>query len=379
MAMSEEALSSCHLDLSTRKEETQSAFVTEAIATVACQFAPLDHIEKEVLSDLFINASRLKPDAVSLDTKELNDQLVAFTKKGPQWYEVGAVKYREMMENGELGLPKPVHLPQAQTLRISSREEGRDIPCRLLSPEQDGSVKGIFLHLHGGGGVLGSEKSQDEYLQTFTNAGLTVISVGYRLAPEHPFPEGVEDCYDVAEWLVDNSPAKLGGPLKFVGGESTGAHLSALTGLYLLKTRPAFALAGLVLSFGQYDLSMLPLTRNMNRTMAMINRDALSASADAWLPNTNPEQRRHPSISPFYADLYNMRLPPAIFACGTEDVLLEDTVLMATRWQLAGGEALVKIFAGAPHGFILIPPEVSSCAKEGLELIDRFLKDKLGV
>ena len=50
-------------------------------------------------------------------------------------------------------------------------------------------------------------------------ANLAVISVGYRLAPEHPFPQGPEDCYDAAEWLVDNSQAKFGAPLKFAGGE----------------------------------------------------------------------------------------------------------------------------------------------------------------
>ena len=50
-------------------------------------------------------------------------------------------------------------------------------------------------------------------------ANLAVISVGYRLAPEHPFPQGPEDCYDAAEWLVDNSQDKFGAPLKFAGGE----------------------------------------------------------------------------------------------------------------------------------------------------------------
>ena len=62
--------------------------------------------------------------------------------------------------------------------------------------------------------------SQDPLTKSIADgANLAVISVGYRLAPEHPFPQGPEDCYDVAEWLVDNSEAKFGAPLKFVGGE----------------------------------------------------------------------------------------------------------------------------------------------------------------
>ena len=62
--------------------------------------------------------------------------------------------------------------------------------------------------------------SQDVVLkQIAEGANLAIVSVGYRLAPEHPFPQGPEDCYDAAEWLVDNSQAKFGAPLKFAGGE----------------------------------------------------------------------------------------------------------------------------------------------------------------
>lgn len=61
---------------------------------------------------------------------------------------------------------------------------------------------------------------QDSFLQYLANVvDLAVVSIGYRLAPEHPFPEGPEDCYDAAEWLVDSSEARFGAPLKFAGGE----------------------------------------------------------------------------------------------------------------------------------------------------------------
>lgn len=62
--------------------------------------------------------------------------------------------------------------------------------------------------------------SQDPFLQRLANAGdLAIVSVGYRLAPEHPFPLGPEDCYDAADWLVDNSQARFRAPLMFAGGE----------------------------------------------------------------------------------------------------------------------------------------------------------------
>jgi len=64
------------------------------------------------------------------------------------------------------------------------------------------------------------------------------------------------------------------------------------------------------------------------------------------------EEKRHPSVSPLYADLEPLRgkLPPALFTCGTEDCLLDDTMFMSTKWLMAGGEAFVKFIPGAPHG-----------------------------
>lgn len=75
---------------------------------------------------------------------------------------------------------------------------------------------------------------------------LVVISVGYRLAPEHPYPAPNQDCHDVGEYLVDNAEKDYGAPLLFMGGDSAGGHLSVVTTFHLLKSRPDFAFKGLV-------------------------------------------------------------------------------------------------------------------------------------
>lgn len=126
-----------------------------------------------------------------------------------------------------------------------------------------------------------------------------------------------------------------------------------------------------------YDMSMLPFIRNITRPLAVINKKIVQEYIQAFLPNTSPEQRRDPSISPFYADLFSMKLPPALFLCGTDDCLLEDTVLMSARWQMAGGEGVMRLFPGAPHGFVAFPPDQAESAKEALEVIDAFMKAKL--
>ena len=121
---------------------------------------------------------------------------------------------------------------------------------------------------------------------------------------------------------------------------------------------------------------MLPGLRNTSKPLGVLIPDIFREFINAFVPNTTPEERRDPSISPFYADLSNMKLPPALFTCGTEDCLLEDTVMMAVRWQMAGAQAVVKLFPGAAHGFIAFPKAES--AVEGRECINQYLKAKLG-
>src|ERR1700761_2009060 len=119
-----------------------------------------------------------------------------------------------MRWNNETPLPRPPVIETCKDITIPSRDAGRTIPLRIFLPNAGGrqSVKGTFLHIHGGGWVLQSEKYQDGLLDFMAQrAQLAVVSVGYRLAPEDPFPKGPEDCYDAAEWLVKNAEKEFGG------------------------------------------------------------------------------------------------------------------------------------------------------------------------
>jgi acetyl esterase/lipase len=169
--------------------------------------------------------------------------------------QVGAEKYRQMRWNGETAFPKPTVLESGKDVKVPSRDSGREIPCRVFTPEI-GSPKAVFYHIHGGGWVLQTEHYQDLMLNWFAqNCQLTVISVGYRLAPENPYPAGNDDCEDVGAWLIDHAQEEFGAPLAFMGGDSAGGHLSVVTCFRLLKSRPDFAFKGLVLNFGCFDLA----------------------------------------------------------------------------------------------------------------------------
>lgn len=91
------------------------------------------------------------------------------------------------------------------------------------------------------------------------------------------------------------------------------------------------------------------------------------------------EEKKSPSVSPFYEDLtkFRGRLPSALFTCGTVDPLLEDTMFMGTKWLMSGGEAVVKIYTGAAHGFIAFPHEMLKEA--GMCLLDTkaFIQERV--
>ncbi|KAF1808442.1 hypothetical protein P152DRAFT_405501 [Eremomyces bilateralis CBS 781.70] len=329
-------------------------------------------------SDITLDASKFAPDAGPAKTYETNKGIQDLMSKTPYWFEVGAPKYREMREKGQTAFPAPRRLPEGKNIEIPSREAGRNIPCRLMLPSS-GTVKGTYLFIHGGGWVLMSESDYDLYLKFVAdNCDLAVISVGYRLAPEHPFPQGPEDCIDAAEYLVDNSQDKFGGELMFIGGDSAGGHLTAVAGLQLLKSRPNFSLRGLVYLYGAFNLAhWFPSVVNFDKTL-ILDHKIMGAFSNAFLPNTSVDDRTNPMVSPFYENLRGLKLPPALFMCGTEDPLLDDTVMMSAKWMMAGAEGIVKIFPGAPHGFIAFPPELVEASAQGKEFIKQFLLEKIG-
>lgn len=110
-----------------------------------------------VKSDLQLDASKFAPKAISQATHDFNEQLIKIMDGAPKWYEVGAEKYRQMRFNGETPLPKPELLDSARKGSIPSRDKGRDIPTRVFAP-RSGGVKGVMMHIHGGGWVLQTEE-----------------------------------------------------------------------------------------------------------------------------------------------------------------------------------------------------------------------------
>ena len=124
---------------------------------------------------------------------------------------------------------------------------------------------------------------------------------------------------------------------------------------------------------------MLPMARNFNKTL-ILNHKIMGEFLKAFLPGMTPEEKKDPLISPYYEDLspFRGRLPSALFTCGTEDPLLDDSIAMATKWMVSGGEAIIKIYPGACHGFIGFAPDVLEEAGKALEDTKSYIKQCMG-
>jgi acetyl esterase/lipase len=218
-------------------------------------------------------------------------------------------------------------------------------------------VDGAMLHIHGGGWMTGEPELTDLLNEALAEQlNLAIVSVDYRLAPEHPFPAGPNDCEAAALWLVQHGTEEYGTDRLLIGGESAGAHLSALT---LLRLRDRHGLAdrfcGANLVFGAYDLGATPSAMGigMKPGTDILDPEDMRFMVEQFAPGMSPEERRHPDLSPLYADLRGM--PPAFFTVGADDHLVDDTLFLLNRWLLAQNVAELVVYPDAPHGCIGLP------------------------
>ena len=305
------------------------------------------------------------PEAIDAETSEFNKQLEALLAEAPATNTVPVEQTRRAREDGT-SMSGPVVLSEmAQEREIEG--PGGPITLRIFVPE---NPQGIYLHIHGGGWVLGRAHLQDPRNEEIANAcSAIVISVDYRLAPEHPYPAALDDCEVAALWTVRNAMSEFGVDRLAIGGESAGGHLAATTLIRMRDKHEFTGFSGANLVYGVYDLSMTPSQRNWGERLLILNTPIMDWFYDHFVP---ADLRRDPDVSPLYADLSDM--PPALFTVGTLDPLLDDTLFMHTRWTSAGNQAELAIYPGGPHGFDGHPTQLAQSARHRMnEAIATFL------
>jgi epsilon-lactone hydrolase len=218
----------------------------------------------------------------------------------------------------------------------------------------------VILYLHGGAYVIGSCKSHRDLAARLSIAsGAKVLLIEYRLAPEHPFPAGLEDCVAAYRWLLDNGYT---GNIA-IGGDSAGGGMAMAVLVSIRDAGLPNPATGLLLS-PWVDLAA---TGDSYQTRAavdpMIGKDAIPSMVGMYIGDKDP--RDFPLSSPLYADLKG--LPPLKIQVGDHEVLLDEAKMLAEKAQAAGVEADIKVWDGMWHVFqqaAAVVPEAQEAVNE---------------
>lgn len=270
--------------------------------------------------------------------------------------EVGAVHDRVEMRPGPTGTPS----------------------AEIYTPKGTGPFP-VVLHIHGGGWFTGSAKGERKLAMRIAAAGFVVVNLDYALAPERPFPQGLQDCIYAARWIVRNIHRYGGDPARLaIGGGSAGGNLSACTVLALHGSEEGLDggdLAGVPVRFraAALQFAVLDVPRWIFEPHYYAGVSELYVMS--YLGTNFTDRIRHPLVSPVHSP-HLAAMPPTYLSCGAEDAFLSHTFAMATALAQVDVPLTVSIVEGADHEFLKIPHVVPEAGPE-LDRLTRWLQRHL--
>ena len=294
-----------------------------------------------------------------------------------------AQKWLDSLDQQKVGPPESLAERRARTdvwRKMDSAEARKFYPVKveetttagvrtdIITPLSAPDSKRVLINLHGGG-FNSDSGSLIEGVPIANLAKIKVVSVYYRLAPENPFPAGVDDVVAVyRELLKTYKPRSIG-----IFGTSAGAILTAEVAVKLKQLNlPLPAALGIFSGLG--DFSRVGDSRQLFALNGLPGRmepiDPSHLPDDQYVGKTD---RKDPVLSPLFADLHGM--PPTLLVTSTRDILLSDTATLHRALLRAGDDAQLVVFEALPHAFwyhFQLPE-----TKEALELMAKFFHDKV--
>jgi acetyl esterase len=245
----------------------------------------------------------------------------------------------------------------AEVRDVEAPGPGGPIPVRLFRPlgAGEGGAAGssggglpLVAYLHGGGWVVGTIDAFDPLCRALANAsGALIASIGYRLAPEHPFPAALEDARAAVRWLAANAPELGADPERMgIAGDSAGGNLAAVTARRLRdEGGPPLRFQALV--YPACDSALNTPSYRANGTGFGLSPESMRRYWELYLDGADG---RHPDASPLQAtDLAG--LPPAYVLTVRDDVLRDEGEAYARALEAAGVPVTLSRYDGAVHGF----------------------------
>lgn len=253
-------------------------------------------------------------------------------------------------------LPKPDQIVFSKTCKMTSADGRALLKLRVHRPSSQTGAHPAMLWIHGGGYMMGSAAADDALCRLYAaRAGLTVVAVDYRLAPEHPFPTPLEDCYSAFAWMLQHAAELQIDPARIaVGGASAGGGLAASLAL-LARERGGIQPAFQLLNYPMLDdRTTAPAAPHLGEWIwgASANRSGWTA----YLGNTAPDAALVPARATSLA-----QLPPAWLGCGALDLFHPENEAYARRLTDSGVACEWTSVPGAYHGFDTSAPRAEVC------------------
>lgn len=278
---------------------------------------------------------------------EANQRLLqALQSSGiPPASEIGLPRYRELLSAAQSKRPRGPDVASAQD--VVAEHGGCAVPLRVYVP--DGELVAVMLYMHGGGWTTGSVAGWDPVMRRLANATrCVVISVEYRLAPEHRFPAPVDDVAAALAWVAMRRSDLPGATLPLlIAGDSAGANLAAaVTILARDAGGPPIALQILVYPSVSGDIDDPSL---IEFQPPRLTREDIGWYYDQYVPDR--AARRDPRFSPLDSEDLS-RLPPALILTAENDVLRGQAEAYGLQLVAAGVSVAMRRHLGTMHGFL---------------------------
>lgn len=277
---------------------------------------------------------------------------------------------REAFEaiSAEMRMPTPPTVEAEQIKWISS--DATPVRVRLFKFRND-KAQPCLIYMHGGSWMLGSPETHwDIAAGLAAGAKLTVISVDYALAPEHPFPEALTQCAAVLEWAFENAEEiGIDKDRVAVGGDSAGGNLAAAIALKVRESQ--YRLSAQLLIYPAVDFELSRPSYRENADGPLITTADMPATIAMYLPD--PADWENPLAAPLRAKDHS-GLPPAYVAVAELDPLRDDGIAYAEALRAAGVPTVLHQAAGLPHAY-LRATRYCSAARESLEKMCTWIEE----
>ena len=279
--------------------------------------------------------------------------------------------FEELSPTDARSLYSAGQVPSTEVVHEIRDVQAGAIPCRLYRPSAQTDL-GLLVFFHGGGWVIGDLNSHDGGCRSLANkSGHAVLSVDYRLAPEHKFPAAFDDCATALKWAYDNASALgIDNTRMAVGGDSAGGNLAAAVAL-----AEVVPLKFQMLIYPAVDMRMESPSINENA-----NGPILTKSVMAWFVAhymSSDADRANISASPMLAsDEQLKKMPPAIVITAQFDPLRDEGEAYGKRLVENGVSVTITRYNGAFHGFfnmITILDDAQSAHAQASTLLKKYL------